>query len=43
MPRILEKIKFGLDKAPMKAGKSKPVIGSKPTAADAGHKQNGGG
>ncbi len=43
MPRILEKIKFGLDKAPMKAGESKPVIGSKPTAADAGHKLNGGG
>ena len=42
LPRILKKIKYGLDAVPTKAGEAKPVIGEKPTAADAGHKQNGG-
>lgn len=42
LPRILQKIKYGLDAVPTKAGEAKPMIGEKPTAADAGHKQNGG-
>jgi tetratricopeptide (TPR) repeat protein len=42
LPRILKKIKFGLDAVPEKASEAKPVTDEKPAAADAEHKQNGG-
>ncbi|REF85994.1 Flp pilus assembly protein TadD [Methylovirgula ligni] len=41
LPRILHKIKFGLDTAA--SADPKPVTNDKPAAADADHKQNGGG